>query len=152
MADKNLRKLSRAELLEMMIAFSEDAEKAKLHEEQMKEEYEKEKMALQQSMAEERASMLKAFDEEKAEMRLKFNEQKAVAQAKFDKDINGLKARLAREKAELQGQVDEKLGLIEESGSLADAAIAINGLIKYPKTLFVHQKLFIHEHASIIIP
>ena len=121
MAELNLKKLSRAELLEMMISFSEEAEAAKQHEVELKEELEKEKLQLQHNFAEERAQMLKSFDEEKAEMRAKFNEQKAQMQEKFDKDINGLKARLAREKAELQQQVDDKLLTMENSQSLGVA-------------------------------
>ena len=41
MADINLKKLSRAELLEMMISFSEEAEAARQHEKELKEELEK---------------------------------------------------------------------------------------------------------------
>ena len=72
MADVNLKKLSRAELLEMMISFSEEAEAARQHEEELKKELEREKIELQQEMAKERAQMLKSFDEEKAEMRAAF--------------------------------------------------------------------------------
>ena len=46
MADKSLRKLSRAELLEMMIAYSEEAEAARQHETEYREELEKEKPPL----------------------------------------------------------------------------------------------------------
>ena len=67
MAEVNLKKLSRADLLEMMINFSEEAEAAKRHEQEYKEELEREKLAMQQQMAEERAVLLKSFDEEKAE-------------------------------------------------------------------------------------
>ena len=130
MADKNLKKLSRAELLEMMISFSEEAEAARAHETELREELEKEKLQLQREMAEERASMLKSFDEEKAEMRVKFNEQKAQMQAKFDKDISGLKARLAREKEEMQQQVDDALSKIENSQSLAEASIKLGGIME----------------------
>ncbi|MBQ6408079.1 MAG: hypothetical protein IJJ64_08605 [Butyrivibrio sp.] len=130
MADKNLKKLSRAELLEMMISFSEEAEAARTHENELREELEKEKLLLQQNMAKERASMLKSFDEEKAEMRAKFNEQKAQMQEKFDKDINGLKARLAREKEEMQKQVDDALSKIENSQSLAEASIKLGGIME----------------------
>ena len=130
MADKNLKKLSRAELLEMMISFSEEAEAARTHETELREELEKEKLLLQQNMAKERASMLKSFDEEKAEMRAKFNEQKAQMQEKFDKDINGLKARLAREKEEMQKQVDDALSKIENSQSLAEASIKLGGIME----------------------
>lgn len=130
MADKNLKKLSRAELLEMMIAFSEEAEAARQHETELREELEKEKLQLQHEMAEERAAMLKSFDDEKAEMRVKFNEQKAQMQAKFDKDIAGLKARLAREKEELQQQVDDALSKIENSQSLAEASIKLGGIME----------------------
>ena len=41
MADKNLKKLSRAELLEMMIAFSEEAEAARRHETELREDLER---------------------------------------------------------------------------------------------------------------
>ncbi len=130
MAELNLKKLSRAELLEMMIGFSEEAEAAKQHENQLKEELEKEKIQLTQNFAEERAAMLKSFDDEKAEMRAKFNEQKAQMQSKFDKDIEGLKARLAREKNELQQQVDDSLMKIENSQSLAEASIQLGGIME----------------------
>lgn len=130
MAEVNLKKLSRAELLEMMITFSEEAEAAKKHEEELKEELEKEKQQLLKEMADERARMLKGFDEEKNQMRAKFNEQKAEMQAKFDKDINGLKARLTREKDELQKQVDDALFKIENSQSLAEASIQLGGIME----------------------
>ena len=107
MSDINLKKLSRADLLEMMIAYSEEAEAAKKHEQEYKEALEKEKQQLQHDFAEERARMLKDFEEEKAMMRAKFGEQKAQMQEKFDKDVAGLKNRLSREKAELQQQVDD---------------------------------------------
>ena len=130
MADINLKKLSRAELLEMMISFSEEAEAARQHEKELKEELEKEKLQMQHEFADERAAMLKSFDEEKAQMRAKFNEQKAQMQEKFDKDITGLKARLAREKAELQQQVDDSLMKIENSQSLAEASIQLGGIME----------------------
>ena len=130
MAELNLKKLSRAELLEMMISFSEEAEAAKQHETELKEELEKEKMILQHDFAEERAQMLRNFDEEKAEMRAKFNEQKAQMQEKFDKDIAGLKARLEREKAQMQEQVDDKLFKMENSQSLAEASIKLGGIME----------------------
>ncbi len=130
MADINLKKLSRAELLEMMISFSEEAEAARQHEKELKEELEKEKLQMQHEFADERAAMLKSFDEEKAQMRAKFNEQKAQMQDKFDKDISGLKARLAREKAELQRQVDDSLMKIENSQSLAEASIQLGGIME----------------------
>lgn len=130
MADINLKKLSRAELLEMMISFSEEAEAARQHEKELKEELEKEKLQMQHEFADERAAMLKSFDEEKAQMRAKFNEQKAQMQEKFDKDITGLKARLAREKAELQQQVDDSLMKIDNSQSLAEASIQLGGIME----------------------
>ena len=130
MAENNLKKLSRAELLEMMIAFSEEAEAAKLHEKEYKEQLEREKMQMQHEMTEERASLLKSFDEEKAQMRAKFNEQKAQMQAKFDKDITGLKARLAREKQEMQQKVDDAMSKIENSQSLAEASIQLGGIME----------------------
>ena len=130
MAEVNLKKLSRADLLEMMINFSEEAEAAKRHEQEYKEELEREKLAMQQQMAEERAALLKSFDEEKSEMRAKFNEQKAQMQEKFDKDIAGLKARLQREKNELQLQVDDSLTKIEKSGNLAEASLMIGGILE----------------------
>ncbi len=130
MADNNLKKLSRAELLEMMISFSEEAEAAKKHEQEYKEELEKEKAVLQHEMAEERARMLESFDDEKAEMRAKFAEQKAEMQAKFDKDINGLKARLERELAAKDAEVDKKLKAIEKSGTLAEAVLNITGMME----------------------
>ena len=130
MADKNLKKLSRAELLEMMISFSEEAEAARQHEIELKEELDKEKILLQQNFAEERAAMLKNFDEEKAEMRAKFNEQKAQMQAKFDKDITGLKARLQREKDAMQLEVDEALDKLENSQSLAEASVKLGGILE----------------------
>ncbi len=130
MAELNLKKLSRAELLEMMIAFSEEAEAAKQHEIEYKEELEREKLQMQHEMAEERAAMLKSFDEEKNEMRAKFGEQKAQMQEKFDKDIAGLKARLQREKAELQQQVDDSLSKVANSQSLAEASIKLGGIME----------------------
>ena len=130
MAEVNLKKLSRADLLEMMINFSEEAEAAKRHEQEYREQLEREKLAMQQQMAEERAALLKSFDEEKSEMRAKFNEQKAQMQEKFDKDIAGLKARLQREKNELQLQVDDSLTKIEKSGNLAEASLLIGGILE----------------------
>lgn len=130
MAEINLKKLSRAELLEMMIQYSEEAEAAKEHERLYKEELEKEKAQMQHEMAEERARMLAAFDEEKAQMRAKFGEQKAEQKAKFDKDIAGLKARLTREKEEMQQQVDDALMKIENSQSLAEASIKLGGIME----------------------
>ena len=130
MAEVNLKKLSRAELLEMMITFSEEAEAAKKHEEELKEALEKEKQQLLKEMADERAKMLKNFDEEKHQMRAKFNEQKAEMQAKFDKDINGLKARLTREKDDLQKQVDDAMFKIANSQSLAEASIQLGGIME----------------------
>lgn len=130
MAEVNLKKLSRAELLQMMISFSEEAEAAKKHEEELKQEFERERLELQKQMAEERAQMLKSFDDEKAEMREKFNEQKSQMQEKFDKDMTGLKNRLTREKEELQKHVDDALAKIEDSGNLADAIIKISGIME----------------------
>ncbi len=130
MGEINLKKLSRSELLEMMIAFSEEAEAAKQHEKEYKEELEREKLQMQHDMAEERAAMLKSFDEEKNEMRAKFGEQKAQMQEKFDKDIAGLKARLQREKAELQKQVDDSLSKVANSQSLAEASIKLGGIME----------------------
>ncbi len=128
MADINLKKLSRAELLEMMISFSEEAEAARRREDELREEFERERLQLQHEMAEERAAMLKSFDEEKAEMRVKFNQQKEQMQAKFDKDISGLKARLAREKEALVQQVDDEMDKIQSSGTLAEASIKLAGV------------------------
>ena len=130
MAEVNLKKLSRAELLQMMISFSEEAEAAKKHEEELKQEFERERLELQKQMAEERAQMLKSFDDEKAEMREKFNEQKNQMQEKFDKDMTGLKNRLAREKEALQNEVDDALLKIEDSGNLAEAIIKISGIME----------------------
>jgi hypothetical protein len=130
MADINLKKLSRAELLEMMISYSEEAEAARQHEKELRDELEKEKLQMQHEFAEERAAMLKNFDEEKAEMRMKFNEQKAQMQEKFDKDVAGLKARLAREQKELRQQVDDSLMKIENSQSLAEASIQLGGIME----------------------
>lgn len=130
MADINLKKLSRAELLEMMISYSEEAEAARQHEKELRDELEKEKLQMQHEFAEERAAMLKSFDEEKAEMRMKFNEQKAQMQEKFDKDVAGLKARLAREQKELRQQVDDSLMKIENSQSLAEASIQLGGIME----------------------
>ncbi len=130
MAEINLKKLSRAELLEMMISFSEEAEEARKHEEALKEEMEREMLVLQKQMADERAQMLKSFDEEKAQMRAKFNEQKAQMQEKFDKDIAGLKTRLTREKDELQKMVDDSLQKIEDSGNLAEASLKLGGIME----------------------
>ena len=110
MAEINLKKLSRAELLEMMIQYSEEAEAAKEHERLYKEELEKEKAQMQHEMAEERTRMLAAFDEEKAQMRAKFAEQKAEQKAKFDKDIELVK--------------------IENSQSLAEASIKLGGIME----------------------
>lgn len=130
MADINLKKLSRAELLEMMISFSEEAESAKRHEQELREQFEREKLQIQHEMAEERAAMLKSFDEEKAQMRAKFNEQKTLMQAKFDKDISGLKARLDREKRELVQQVDDEMDKIQSSGTLAEASLKLGGIFE----------------------
>ena len=129
-ADVNLKKLSRAELLEMMISFSEETEAVKKHEAELRESFEKERIELQREMAEERARMLKSFDEEKAQMREKFAEQKAEMQAKFDKDITGLKARLEREKQQLQGQVEDSLSKIDNSQSLAEASLMVGGVME----------------------
>ena len=130
MADINLKKLSRAELLEMMISFSEEAESAKRHEQELREQFEREKLQIQHEMAEERAAMLKSFDEEKAQMRAKFNEQKTQMQAKFDKDISGLKARLDREKKELVQKVDDEMDKIQSSGTLAEASLKLGGIFE----------------------
>ena len=130
MAEINLRKLSRAELLEMMIKFSEDAEASEARAQQREAEIEEEKRQFIIEQSKERAELLKRFDEEKAEMRRKFNEQKAILQAKFDKDINGLKERLEREKAELQKEVDDALEKIGKAGTLADAALSLNGVFE----------------------
>ncbi len=130
MADTDLRKLSRRELLNMMITFSEEAEAAKKHEEELKAELQEERLKMQHEMAEERAAMLKNFDEERAEMRRKFNEQKSELQAKFDKDIKGLKARLEREKEEIRHEVDYQLSQIKHAGSLAEACFALTGIMK----------------------
>ena len=62
MAEVNLKKLSRAELLEMMINFSEEADEAKRREQEIKEEVEKEKQQLLKELAEERSNLLKSFD------------------------------------------------------------------------------------------
>lgn len=130
MPDINLKKLSRAELLEMMISFSEEAEAAKRHEQELREQFEREKLQLQHEMAEERVAMLKSFDDEKAEMRAKFNQQKDQMQAKFDKDIEGLKARLEREKQELVKQVDDQMDKIQSSGTLAEASLKLGGVFE----------------------
>lgn len=130
MSDINLKKLSRADLLEMMITYSEEAEAAKKHEQEYKEELDKEKLQLQRDFAEERAKMLNNFEEEKAQMRAKFGEQKAQMQEKFEKDIAGLKKRLTREKAELQKQVDDALMKIDNSQSLAEASIQLGGIME----------------------
>ena len=131
MADNiNLKKLSRAELLEMMIQFSEESEAAVAHEKQLEEQFENEKSELLDQMSSERASMLTQFNDEKAEMRRKFADQKAEMQAKFEKDITGLKARLEREKAEIEGRVQNRLNLIDETGSIADASVALSGVMK----------------------
>ena len=129
-AEVNLKKLSRAELLEMMITFSEETEAAKKREAELRESFEKERLQLQSQMAEERAQMLKGFDEEKAEMRAKFAEQKAQLQAGYEKDIEGLKARLQTEKQELQSKVDDSLAKIENSKSLAEASLMISGVME----------------------
>ena len=130
MAELNLKKLSRAELLEMMIGFSEEAEACKKREAELTAQFERERMSLQQQMADERAQMLKDFDEETAEMRAKFNEQKAQMQEKFDKDIAGLKARQEKEKKELQDLVDLSLVQIKDSGNLAEAVASISGIME----------------------
>lgn len=130
MADINLKKLSRAELLEMMIGFSEEAEEARRREEELKENMEWERIQMQQQMASEREAMLKSFDEEKAEMRQKFNEQKAELQKSFEKDIEGLKARHKREMQAKDEEVKKKLNAIAESGSLAEASIKLGGIFE----------------------
>ena len=130
MAEVNLRKLKRAELLEMMIKFSEDAEAAERRAKKKEAELDAEKEQFIAQFAKERASMLENFDAEKAEMRAKFNEQKLEMQKKFDKDINGLKARLEREKAAIQGEVDEAIEKIDRAGNLAEAALSLNDVFK----------------------
>lgn len=127
---RDLKKLSRAELLELMIQFSEESEAAAAHEKKMQEAFEREKHELLQQMAEERASMRADFDREKEEMRQKFSEQKKAMQARFDKDINGLKERLEQEKAQEQSRADAKLELISQTGSIAEASVALSGVLK----------------------
>ena len=61
MSDINLKKLSRADLLEMMITYSEEAEAAKKHEQEYKEELDKEKLQLQRDFAEEREPLPDEF-------------------------------------------------------------------------------------------
>ena len=133
MAEVNLKKLSRAELLEMMISFSEEAEKARKHEKELKESFENERIQLEHEMAMERAEMLRNFDEEKAQMREKFNQQKAELQEKFEKDIEGLKARHAREMAAKDEEVEKKLHAIKNSGTLAEAVVQLTGMMDKAK-------------------
>ena len=130
MSDVNLKKLSRAELLEMMIGFSEEAEEARRRQEELIESMEHERLKMQEQMAAEREAMLKSFDEEKAQMRQKFNEQKEQMQKSFDKDIEGLKARHAREMKAKDEEVKKKLRAIKESGSLAEASIKLGGIFE----------------------
>ncbi len=137
----NLKKLGRAELLEMMIRFSQERDQAYADARQVKEDYAAqreqlleqlslEKAQLQEQMAQERAELLKSFDEEKAQMRAKFAEQKAEMQAKFDKDIIGLKSRHAREEASIRAEVYEQLKTIKASGNLAEAALGLNKIFE----------------------
>ena len=130
MAEIDLKKLKRAELLEMMIDFSEEAEAARKREEDLRESFEKERLELQREMAEERAQMLKSFDEEKAQMRQKFAEQKQQLQEKFDRDIEGLKKRHDREMKAKDEEVERKLSAIEKSGTLAEAVLNITGMME----------------------
>lgn len=130
MADVNLKKLSRAELLEMMIGFSEEAEAARKHEKELRDDLDFERQQIEHEMAKERAAMLKSFEDEKAEMRARFNEQKAQMQKDFEKDIEGLKARHKREMEAKDEEVRKKLQAIAESGSLAEASIKLGGIFE----------------------
>ena len=130
MAEIKLKKLSRSELLEMMIKFSEESEQAAAHEKQLEEQYEKEKSELLEQMAQERLDLLQQFNAEKAEMRKKFGEQKMELQSRFEQDMKGLKARLEREKVQTQAKVKEQLDLIDQTGSIADASVSLSGVMK----------------------
>jgi len=130
MAELDLKKLSRAQLLEMMLKFSEEAEAALSHEKEMQEQFNKEKEIILQQASDEREELLHKFDAERNEMRQKFAEQKAVQQAKFDKDIEGLKARLDREKMAMKDEVDMALHKINNSGTLADAATKLGNVME----------------------
>lgn len=130
MAELDLKKLSRAQLLEMMLKFSEEAEAAIAHEREIQEQFNKEKEVILQQAADEREELMHKFDEERNEMRQKFAEQKAQQQAKFDKDIEGLKARLEREKAAMKDEVDMALHKIDNSGTLADAAVRLGNVME----------------------
>ena len=130
MSKLDLKKLSRAQLLEMMLKFSEDAEAAAEREKNLLEQFEKEKEQILQESAKERSMLIENFDLERSEMRQKFSEQKAIMQEKFDKDISGLKARLEREKKQMQCEVDDSLRKIENSQSLAEASIQLGGIME----------------------
>ena len=130
MAELDLKKLNRAQLLEMMLKFSEEAENAIAHENEMQEQFNKEKEIILQQAADEREELMHKFDTERNEMRQKFAEQRAVQQAKFDKDIEGLKARLEREKTTMKDEVDIALHKISNSGSIADAAIRLSDVME----------------------
>ena len=130
MSKLDLKKLSRAQLLEMMLKFSEDAEAAAEREKNLLEQFEKEKEQILQESAKERSMLIENFDLERSEMRQKFSEQKSIMQEKFDKDISGLKARLEREKKQMQCKVDDSLRKIENSQSLAEASIQLGGIME----------------------
>ncbi len=152
MAEKELRKLNRKELLQMMVEFSEEAEAAKAHEKEMQKNFDIQREQLLQQMADERSELLSKFDEEKAEMRAKFNEQKEQIEQELNNDIAGMKARyereieelniehrkefegfknrLEKEKAEIRAEVDDKLQKIGNAGNLAEAVLSINGVME----------------------
>ena len=69
MKNKDLRKLNREELLQMMIEFSEEAERAMQHEKEMEKQFTAEKNKLVEQQAEERQELLRHSDLEKDEMR-----------------------------------------------------------------------------------
>ncbi|WP_044957103.1 hypothetical protein [Butyrivibrio sp. LC3010] len=103
MAQKELRRLNRKELLQMLVEFSEEAESIREHEKEMQEQFDRERELLLDQMANERAELLSKFDDEKAEMRSKFAEQK-----------NELLAQFAREKAAyIQQAANERAALME---------------------------------------
>ncbi|MCR5033526.1 MAG: hypothetical protein K6A92_11790 [Lachnospiraceae bacterium] len=132
----DLKKMSRTDLLELMIRYSEEAQQAREREENtrlaceqekaaLREQFSKEIATLQEQMAQERARMTDGFDLEREEMRYKFSLQKEMMQAKFDKDIAGLKERLAREKAQMQRSVDLQMMALTESGNIAELSLAL---------------------------
>ena len=103
MADKELRKLNRRELLKMLLVQCEETERLKQESDDIREEFE---------------SMAKSYERLKKKLDLK------------DARLNEKDAKIA----ELRGQIEEikrsKAIELEEAGSIAEAAIRINGVFE----------------------